>query len=200
MSSDVSDPQPSNEPADDSKTRVTENEILSGAHQAMGEQLGTEYFHLRTQVLWLHAKWSEYKELFDPNEVEFLNRTAGVFFADVQRLMMSDILIHLCRVTDDATGNSRPNLTIRGLPLSVDQSEPHFMPLWRSINVAVAAADYARTWRNRWLAHSDLELTTGGASNPLPSANAQGIENTLQKLSECLNLLASAYAPIRSWI
>jgi hypothetical protein len=51
--------------------------------QAMGSTLGPLYHAVYNDVVWLHAKWQQFRKLFDsPENVDLLNHVAGFFLLD----------------------------------------------------------------------------------------------------------------------
>jgi hypothetical protein len=64
--------------------------------EKMGEALGTQFYALWKEVVWLHWNWAESVELFGskPTRIELLNRAAPAFFR-----MTQDALWELTRST-----------------------------------------------------------------------------------------------------
>lgn len=141
-------------------------ELLERHIRDMGEELGRVYNALTNEVSWLHVKFGLWRQLYarSPQRVDLLNRAAGHFFGVLQRALVDDVLLHLARLTDRETVGGRATLTIRRLPSAVPEA------LRGDVETLVAAAraacDPVRPWRNRRLAHTDLESAISHAIVP----------------------------------
>ena len=170
----------------------THEEVRDEYVQSMGSELGELYHELSDELTWLHMKWGQYRELFgkDPARIDLLNIVAPFFFGVLSRTLFEDILLHLARMTDPARSFGKDNLTVHKLPeLIVDPTLRIDVEL--ALGRVNLTCDFARQWRNRRLAHSDL-LT---ARNPqlLPAASRQCIEDALATIRELLNRLELHY-------
>jgi hypothetical protein len=157
----------------------------------MGETLGSEYAALYDDVVWLHTKWIVYRQVFandTPGRLRMLNEAAGFYFFVTQDVMWRDILLHLARVTDSPRSVGRDNLTLQRLPLSIEDSELR-EEVESLLAVATAKCASARTWRNKRLAHHDLEHALATADDPLPGVSRAAIEEALLAIREVMNRL-----------
>jgi hypothetical protein len=147
-------------------TYSSAEELLERHIRDMGEELGRVYNALMTEVSWLHVKFGLWRQLYarSPQRVDLLNRAAGHFFGVLQRALVDDVLLHLARLTDRETVSGRATLTIRRLPSAVPEA------LRGDVETLVASARAAcapvRPWRNRRLAHTDLESAISNAIVP----------------------------------
>jgi hypothetical protein len=58
---------------------------------------------------------------------------------------------------------------------------------------AVAASEFARDWRNRHIAHSDLNRSLSKAAQALKPASRQKVLEALQALTVVMNVVAERY-------
>jgi len=148
----------------------------------MGSPFGPFYYALYKEVVWLHAKWNEYRVLYGttPESVHILNRTAGFLFRIVGDALWADVLLHISRLTDPAaTGGSR-NLSIQALPSFLgDPLKAELIPL---VAIASEKAHFAREHRNKRLAHTDLLHATEPAAAPLSGISRRHVEEMLLAL------------------
>src|SRR5579862_352192 len=88
----------------------------------MGPDLGPVFFALFKEVVWLHAKWQEYRALFghSPERVDLLNRNAAFFFRVVEDSLWEDVLLHISRLTDPIRSGGNENLSVQCLPFLVN--------------------------------------------------------------------------------
>jgi hypothetical protein len=144
---------------------------------------------LRNELAWLQLKWSEYRELFVFSEerVNLLNRAASFFFGSLQSLLWDDILLHLCRMTDRAEIGNKTNLTIQMLPDFCDDPKLR-EDVSKLVTSATDATKFARDWRNRRIAHSDLALALGQeCAEKLEEANRLRVSNAVSAIHAVLN-------------
>ena len=109
----------------------------------------------------LRSLWEHYRTLFEGSDRkrELLQTTAPVFFGDLNKIFIEQLVQRICRLTDDAQTMGRENLTVKFLVEHTDFS------------AAPATLNKLRTWsdsihkfrdqiveaRNRFISHLDLE-------------------------------------------
>ena len=162
--------------------------------EAFGPTLGPLYHALDNELIWLHAKWLEYRKLYADSEkrVDFLNETAAHFFGVVQDVLWRDVLLHITRLTDPPGQGHFENLTLLRLPETVADTKLA-RELRSLIEDALAKSEFARQWRNRHLAHQDLSLALDRNAKPLPAASRQNVEEALANLRSVMNRLRASY-------
>ena len=178
----------------------THDEIRAEYARSMGQDLGQLYHELEKDLSWLHDKWSEFKELYGkgPERIALLNETASSFFYIVQQTLCESILLHLCRITDPPESMSSvlkkkvPNLSCQRLAnLITDPS------LKASVDAQMqkvhSTCEFARAWRNRRLAHSDLMTLRGKHPYPLPPANINKVEDALASICDLHNMIGQHF-------
>jgi hypothetical protein len=161
---------------------------------AMGLPLAKVCEALSDDVTWLHAKWMEFRTLYgySKERIDLLNETAGFFFRVVQEVLWDDILLHVARLTDRAQTGSKENLVLARLPKLIE--DPALSTEVETLaEVARQKCMFARDWRNRRLAHSDLALATGSASEGLSAVSRQNIEEVLAAIRKVLNEVHRRY-------
>lgn len=160
----------------------------------MGEDLGTIYDALWQQIAWVHTKWHDYVELFATKEsrVDLLNKAAPSFFRLVQDSLWENTLLHIARLTDPPTTGKKQNLTIQRLPRLVGH-EPTRAKVQELVSVALSTSEFARDWRNRHIAHSDLDLSVSDTAKPLEFASHQCVHEALEALVNVLNAVSLHY-------
>ena len=65
----------------------------------------------------LRSHWEHFRILFEGSDLkrELLQTTAPTFFGDLNRLFIEHLVLHICRLTDNAQTMSRKNLTVKFL-------------------------------------------------------------------------------------
>jgi hypothetical protein len=170
---------------------LTGEQVRMEAIAAMGSPLGEIYHSLGDEVSWLHLKWNDFRQLFaDRETVDLLNSAAPAYFHDLQRQTWEDVLLYLCRVTDPPKSSGKSNLTIQRLPDLVSDEQLRLI-LQHLVNDAVQKTAFARDWRNRRLAHTELSLDDN--SQPLASASRKHVEDALAAIRILMNRLEQPY-------
>ncbi len=160
----------------------------------MGEDLGKVFHALWQEVAWLHVKWGEYVELFGkkPSRIELMNKAAPRFFRIVQDLLWEGTLLHIARLTDHPSTAGKNNLTIQRLPELIGDVELK-AKLSGLVEKAIQSTEFCRDWRNRRIAHRDLNLAVKDGINPLKPASRKLVKEALTALVNVLNVVTLHY-------
>jgi hypothetical protein len=170
------------------------DEVQTEYQCSMGQLLGNLFYTLWNDVVWLHMKWQQYRQLYGTNaeRVEILNKTASIFFGVVQTVLWEDTLLHLSRLTGSPGARGKPNLSLQRL-VQVIPKGPLCREIKHLINIAVHKADFAHEWRNRRIAHYDLRLAQGSTAISLPPASRQNVEEALAAIRDVMNRIDLHY-------
>jgi AbiU2 len=164
----------------------------------MGTDLEILFGEPESEVDWLQHKWDEFQELFGRGaaQLEVLNTAGPNFFYMLQKLLYEDAMLHLCRLTDPpesrVKGTSAQNLMIAKLADLISN------PTLKAAVVSAAkhaqdTCDFARKWRDKRLAHSDLLIHRQGWASSLPEVTIGHIDNAIDSLSTTLYLVRGYY-------
>jgi hypothetical protein len=174
---------------------LTSDEVRQDYIATMGDDLGSQFNRLYNECAWLHLKWSEYVWLYgtSPSRIDLLNKSARGFFGLLDSTLWEDILLHLCRLTDDPEvgRRKRQTLSIRRLPTLVEP--PIREKLKRLVSGAVRKAEFARDWRDRRIAHQDLELVLKKGVKPLAGASRQKVKEAIAAIVAVLAAVDAHY-------
>lgn len=160
----------------------------------MGEPLGSIFHALWQEVAWLHRKWDEYVELYGTksSRVDLLNKAAPTFFRIVQDVLWQETLLHIARLSDPPSSAGKPNLTIQRLPPLVADAEVA-QRVKTLTEKAVEASAFCRDWRNRRIAHRDLNLALENGAIPLSPASREKVKLALNAFVDVLNAVTQHY-------
>lgn len=160
----------------------------------MGDEIGSVYSALWQEVAWINRKWAQYVELFgtSPERIELLNRSAPSMIRTIQDTLWEDVLLHLARLTDPPKSMGKVNLSVRHLAALL-ASSPISTEAEALAAAALDACEFARDWRNRRLAHRDLDLALGQSVQPLAPASRAAVKASLAALEELLNAVSLHY-------
>jgi hypothetical protein len=106
--------------------------------------------------------------------------------------LFSDTVLGVARIVDPPVSAGKRNLTIQQFPSLIDDANLKSEVL-KLIDEAKKAADFARDWRNRRLAHLDLNLSLSEAAKPLSPASRKRVEDSLAAIAQILNCIESRY-------
>jgi AbiU2 len=159
----------------------------------MGQPLGEASYALWSEVALLFRDWGEFVYLFGshPNRTELLNKAAPIFFRAVQVALFEATVLRIARLTDPPKSVGKLNLTVQQLPDLADTSIKD--ELTRLVEEAKEAAGFCRDWRNRSIAHRDLQLALSKGANPLPDATIEKVKKAIFALGAILNSLTQHY-------
>jgi len=176
-------------PADRSEAEVRAQQVVD-----MGEDLGRVYNALYHDLSWLHMRWRMFRQVFatSPERADVLNATAPAFFASLETILVQDVVLELARMTDPPRSAGRDNLSLRKLPGLIEDLDLKAQ-VESTLATVVERCEPMRDWRNRRLAHRDLELATKTASEELAGVSRATIEAALESCRTLLNLLELHY-------
>jgi AbiU2 len=165
------------------------DEVKSNYIERMGEKLGTQFYALWQEFNWLAMKWGKYEVSYGggSKRLDLLNEAAPTFFGMVEDVLWEDMLLHISRLTDPpASGKDKENLTIQRLPGLVE--DPAIKgALQQLVDKALNASKFCLDWRNRRIAHCDLDLRINNEpARPLEPADKEKVREALIAIREVL--------------
>jgi hypothetical protein len=169
--------------------RDPNHEHRQGYEASLGRELGGVFAELWQEVAWLHTVWQEYRVIFgdSPGQLDISNEAAGTFFYMVQKEVWEAVLLHLARLTDPASTRKKKNLAIPALQKLV---KPEIAAEVSALTQnCLDSTEFARDWRNRYIAHKDLPLALGDqTAPPLKAASRKAVEEALSSLDELVSV------------
>ena len=149
----------------------------------MGAKLGEVFHYLIQEAALLHLKWNEYVTLFgkDKEQIDVLNSAAVGFFwlVEGRRCGMT-----CCSTSRAFVDRRRDVLTVQSLP----KLAPAEIRAGTNDHVKTldAAASFARDWRNRRLAHRNIDIALSRPVTPLEPASRENVNAALAALDDLL--------------
>jgi hypothetical protein len=122
----------------------------------------------------LRSQWAHFMTLFEGSDLkrELLYTTAPTFFSDLNRLFIEHLVLHICRLTDEAQTMGRKNLTVKFLLEHSDwSSAPDTLAKLKLISNSIHRFRKRVLPARKWfVAHLDLSAVRldqplGAASN-----------------------------------
>jgi hypothetical protein len=180
-------------------THYTAEEVEQRYVEQMGPDLGATFYQLFNECCSLHIKWKEYDAIFGKEEsrVVLVNKAAAGFFRLVQDTLWENTLLHIARLTDSVRvggGGGRETLTLQRLSQLVDTTIR--ADIDSRLKVLLDKTMFARDWRNRHIAHSDLRLVLDQGAMPLAAASRRDVRESLEAIDDLLNAVERHYCGI----
>lgn len=152
----------------------------------MGPNLGLVYYHLWQETGRTFQLWEEYVELFGTKaeRIDLLNEAAPRFFGVLFYALWDFTLLHIARLTDPTKGT----LSLLRLPKLVKHTSK--ADVEAKLNLAIALCGFARDWRNRRIAHNNLELVLNPTANPLSDASRLQVSEALKSIVAVLDAVS----------
>jgi hypothetical protein len=150
-------------------------------------------------VEWLQHKWGEFQELYEkgPERIKLLNKVAPNFFHIVNKLLFEDAMLHMCRLTERSTTMGHKNITLMTLAESiVDQG--FSAQVGKEIDNIKKKCEFARMWRDKRLAHTDMKSLRNEHVLPLPSVTSKNIEDAVESMRTMVSSVEQHYGIPRS--
>jgi hypothetical protein len=168
-------------------THLSAEDVAQEHNAALGSELGPVFIALYDEVAWLHVKWQQYVSLFGGSEarIDLLNESAAVFFRVVEDNLWEDTLLSLCRLTEKPRVSGKEVLTVRRLPALLSDENLRQRVEARIVR-CIAATTFARDWRNRHIAHRNLDLALQKRVTPLLPASRLVVKSALAELDGVL--------------
>ena len=176
------------------------DQVLEAYVKEMGSELGPIFHAVSHELTWVHWRWNQYRILFGekPSRIELLNASAPFFFRVIQNVLFEETLLGISRLIDPSdSGVGKSNLTIQALPqlCKPPLCQPKIQDQIRTlVGDAATAGEFAQDWRNRHIAHRDLDLALGRQTNKmLEPATRDKVELSLSALRDVLNTIENEY-------
>jgi hypothetical protein len=154
----------------------------------MGQSLGEVFHELSLELTLLCWHFQEVRELYGEHgaRLELMNHTAPFFFWMLQRTWWDEALLGLTRLLAPEASMGKPNLTFQRLSALIPDPA-----LKAKIADAVSAltkkAAFAMQWRNKRIAHRDLDHSLKRTVTALPPVSLQDVSSVLEDMADVLN-------------
>lgn len=141
----------------------------------------------------LHGNWNLYRDLFAKSEerVDFLNQCAGGFFQIIQHVLMTNMIMDLCRLADPEKTGKNDNLSLKYILKKLEGTEVFDAAQTYSERFG-RLAKKAGGLRNKVHAHNDLHIALFDNERP-ENLSREEVEDLLEAVREFLNCIIKHY-------
>lgn len=159
----------------------------------MDQDLGELFYTISAELTWVHWRWEQFRILFasKPSRIELLNECAPHFFYIVHRVLFEDALLGIARLVGPLKSSDKPNLTVRRFPSLIADSGLSD-EVCELVQGAVKSAEFAVDWRNRRIAHRDLDSALNHSVRALEPATREKVDGALSRLRDVMNRIELA--------
>jgi hypothetical protein len=170
---------------------------MDTAPESMPSELQTQFSELWQEVAGVHMKWKSFLDLYaEQATIRLLNDTAPAFFRIFQDVLLDDVIMSICRLTDPPRSGGNSNLTLRRLLDSIDSSV--YPELKKTATDRYLTLDgkvgFARSHRNKRIAHSDLERRLRMPATPLAPITQQQVQSVLDSIASFMNTIEGFFS------
>jgi AbiU2 len=154
------------------------------------DTLGPIYDALQNRMIDLHATWKIYLQLFGTTEgrVKLLNRLIPCAALFIQRALIDEVILGICRLCDPARLGKFENVSIEALIAALDP-KPDAEKLGTLNEQLMTINDKRKDLeqhRNKRIAHNDQRCALD-ADEALPPVTRQAIQEVLSAMYHLLN-------------
>lgn len=170
------------------------DEVRAEHLAAMGSDLGEVFTVLSNELTLLSWQFQQLSELYggDGKRHEVMNRAAPFFFWLLQRSWWDESLLGITRLVAPKESLGKKNLTFQQLPDLI--GDPTLKAsIDANVQGVVKRAAFAKAWRDKRIAHRDLDHSLDRAPAPLPPATHADVAAVLRDLATILNDVQAHY-------
>jgi hypothetical protein len=188
----------------------TPEKIKQNYVQCMGASLGARFYSLYHEIAMMYLEFTEFESLFvekgeNSNKIELLNKTAPTLFCVVQKKLIEGIILHITRITDPPRSKRGEHecLSISRLPKLIKEKKLEgakekdcdveekmereiLQPIRKLINDTIEHAVFAREYRNKFIAHSEIQKTLENV-NPIEQVTLAKMRVVINDIIEVFN-------------
>ncbi|MCL1628705.1 hypothetical protein M3N55_08175 [Roseibaca sp. V10] len=160
--------------------------------QTLGQENGELVDNLRTDCASLRLHWRIYRSFFGTSKerVDMLNSISGTTALVLENSLWHEVIFRICRLSDPKTslkGKSK-NVSITRLEDLIEERSKE--EIQKSISEAVAASAFAKTLRNKLLAHSDDDARNNRGVL-ITRGSRRDVTNAIDRICDCVRLYYS---------
>lgn len=149
---------------------------------------------IKEEVQWLHIHWAYYKELFLGSKlrIDLMNESAPLFFYINQTLLLNEVILSVCKLTDPAqSSHDKENMSLDKV-LQLIEKEKKNDDLVNKLKTVLAGIkskkDPFKKHRDKRIAHKDMAVVMS-TEGTIPDISVEMIDNILDEIIEYINTI-----------
>lgn len=118
-----------------------------------------DFLEFREQCIWLRCCYNTYVKLFEsgPETEQLLKNVAAIFFHDLNNILIDNIWLQICKLTDPAMSMGRKNLTVKHINNLLESSNLMNDEIITFSENIMKCRSLIKEGRNRLISHLDRE-------------------------------------------
>ena len=168
-------------------------EVRFGYSDKVPEEIREAFCSISNNTANIKSKIDLYDELFMKTEtVKLLNDSAPYAFELIRESLAADIMMSIFRLLDPerSCGNENASITL----LQKKVSSYSVVGVNDKVNRLMDLKDQVKSYRNKILAHNDLELVVSPATSSNPSFPWTALKEIVELLCDLLNIIFIHFA------
>lgn len=162
----------------------------SNSSSSMDANFAELYEIIKLDVVHLRSQWRIYSALFGTNQQrqDLLSDISRLTARTLEKTLFEATLLGIRRLTDPEKGlrRSRRNASINAFKPYFEGSEKG--ALLKLLSDACGKSEFARSWSDKKIAHSDLEHRSGGVV--LPPASRRAVDDAINAIADVVKWIA----------
>ncbi len=173
------------------------------SNKIMSPVLSKLFNEIKDEVLWLHSKWIIYRQIYAPRkeltyieeQINLLNQIAPSFFGLAQDIFLSDVYLHISRLTDPASTMGKANLSLKRLVQTINSIKYRDLVdiVLSDLKEIESKSKPFRKLRNLTIAHIDLKVALKVNIDPIPGISRQMVEDILSLIRQLMNRIEAYF-------
>lgn len=127
--------------------------------------LREHFVAFRAECVWLRDCYNTFTILFDETETrELLERSAVIFFGDLNRILQEYCYLQVCKITDPASTGERENLTLSAMNVELARAGLMTPEVETHTKAMLHYRSLIKAPRDRLISHLDKKTVLAGAT------------------------------------
>ena len=153
------------------------------------ERLRPMFEDLWQSVVFVHAKWALYQDLFGrPDTIALLRDSAPTAALLIERSLRAALVMAISRLTDGIKSSGHETLSLERFAYLMRSHDAGLAEsMWAQIDELRISAEPIRRLRNKSIGHNDLKTALKYEAEPLPNVPRQLMDEVLQRIAATMN-------------
>ena len=165
-----------------------------GSDLKIPKEIKPIFVSIYEELIWINAQWKFYTDLFvEKKDRKLISSTARTFFMSIEQVIRFSVILGICHLADPAVVAKRDtkleNLSLENLVNKCPSNES-ITSMFSDFKEQSACLN---KWRNKVIAHSDLETILHTKKQTLPPVNHEEIQKPLKLAGQVMQIIYNFY-------